>query len=91
MSRDSASEVAWLQHRVGLLIRDQRKTLGWSVDRLARECGMQRAFVAQVQRGSRNVSLGSVAAMLHAMGCQLSVGIVPASAEKKEEGGDGNG
>ena len=43
--------------RFGDRVREQRRRVGWSQERLAHECGLDRSYVGGVERGERNVSL----------------------------------
>ena len=44
-----------------------RGLLGWSQERLALEAGLDRSFVAQVERESRNVSIDNIEKIAHAL------------------------
>lgn len=46
--------------RFGQRLRDLRKARGWSQERLASECGLDRSYVGGVERGERNISLDNI-------------------------------
>ena len=41
----------------GARVRDLRLGIGWSQERLAHECELDRSYIGGVERGERNVSL----------------------------------
>ena len=41
----------------GNRVRACRKAAGWSQERLAHECNLDRSYIGGVERGERNVSL----------------------------------
>lgn len=45
-----------------------RGALGWSQETLALQAGLDRSFVAQVERRSRNVSLDNIEKIANALG-----------------------
>jgi transcriptional regulator with XRE-family HTH domain len=44
----------------GAHLRQLRSAKGWSQERLAQECGLDRSYVGGVERGERNVSLENI-------------------------------
>lgn len=42
---------------LGNRIRRQRKLAGWTQDELAEKIGIDRSFLADVERGKRNISI----------------------------------
>jgi len=44
----------------GAQLRTFRRERGWSQERLAHECGLDRTYVGSVERGERNVSLDNI-------------------------------
>ena len=46
-----------LQKRLGLRVRELRKSLGLSQEALALEAGIDRTYVSQIERGIANASL----------------------------------
>ncbi len=43
--------------KMGMRIRQIRKTKGWSQDTLAKKCGISMSFLGHIERGSRIMSL----------------------------------
>lgn len=43
--------------RIGMRIRQVRKTKGWSQDTLAKKCGISMSFLGHIERGTRIMSL----------------------------------
>lgn len=48
-----------------------RGMLGWSQERLALEAGLDRSFVAQVERESRNLSIDNIEKIATALGVKV--------------------
>jgi transcriptional regulator with XRE-family HTH domain len=44
----------------GARVRAQRTELGWSLEKLADECGIHWSMVGQIERGLRNVGLHNI-------------------------------
>jgi transcriptional regulator with XRE-family HTH domain len=44
----------------GSHLRKLRSSKGWSQERLAQECGLDRSYVGGVERGERNISLENI-------------------------------
>ena len=63
---------------IGLLVRDQRKRLGLTQDRLARRLGTSRLWVLQLEQGKPTAQLGMVLAALNDLAIPLHVGTPPA-------------
>lgn len=53
---------------LGDVIRALRTKRGWSQERLALECGYDRAYVGQLERGQRWPTVEAVWYVLHALG-----------------------
>lgn len=53
--------------RFGAAVRAQRKHLGISQEELAGRAGLHRTYVADVERGARNLSLASIEKLAHAL------------------------
>jgi transcriptional regulator with XRE-family HTH domain len=49
-----------LQHRVGTSIRRRREALGFSQDGFAAHIGMHRAYYSALERGEKNLTLGTL-------------------------------
>jgi len=52
----------------GARIRDLRLAIGWSQERLAHECRLDRSYIGGVERGERNVSLLNIYKIARALG-----------------------
>ena len=61
------------QRELGGVIRARRLLLGRSQEELASDCGMHRTYLGSVERGERNLTLGSVVAIAGALGVTPSV------------------
>lgn len=57
---------------LGEAIHQRRKSLGMSQEDLARESGVDRAFISNVERGKRNPSYGSVASIAEGLRMRMS-------------------
>ena len=62
--------MAWRTGRECLAenLKELRRELGWSQERLALEAGLHRTFVAHVERGTRNISLDNIDKLALALG-----------------------
>jgi transcriptional regulator with XRE-family HTH domain len=59
------------QHPNSLLahnLRALRKSLGWSQEKMAEECGLHRTYIGAIERGERNVTLDTLKQMADALG-----------------------
>ncbi len=56
-----------IQSRFGTAVRARRKHLGISQEQLAERAGLHRTYVADVERGARNLSLASIEKLAHAL------------------------
>ncbi|MFH1741799.1 MAG: helix-turn-helix transcriptional regulator [bacterium] len=61
-----------VRHRFGLRLRELRREKGWSQERLALECGLDRTYVGGIERGERNVSLLNIQKLADALGVPCS-------------------
>src|ERR1700761_467898 len=55
----------------GTTIKSKRSELGMSQEELADRAGLHRTYVSDVERGTRNVSLGSIEKLAHALGLSV--------------------
>jgi CheY-like chemotaxis protein len=55
----------------GTTIKSKRSELGLSQEELADRAGLHRTYVSDVERGTRNVSLGSIEKLAHALGLSV--------------------
>ncbi|WP_194814249.1 UDP-N-acetylglucosamine 1-carboxyvinyltransferase [Nocardia sp. XZ_19_385] len=61
--------------QLGLLVRESRKSKGWTQSQLAAALGTSQSAVNRIERGNQNVSLEMLARVGHALGTELvSVG-----------------
>jgi transcriptional regulator with XRE-family HTH domain len=67
----SADETA-LKRRFGATVRRYRQRLGVSQEELAYRADMHRTYLADVERGVRNLSLSSIARLVGAIDVSLS-------------------
>jgi len=61
-----------IQSRFGTAIRARRKHLGYSQEDLAERAGLHRTYVADVERGARNLSLASIEKLARALGASIA-------------------
>jgi transcriptional regulator with XRE-family HTH domain len=65
-------EFAGLLVELGNSIRTKRKALDWSQRELAERTGLHRTYVADVERGTRNVSIVNVFRLARALRVTVS-------------------
>ena len=53
--------------RLGMRIRQVRKTKGWSQNMLAEKCGISMSFLGHIERGSRIMSLETFVSICQAL------------------------
>jgi len=58
--------------RLGEAIWSRRKRLGMSQEELAESCGVDRAFISDVENGKRNPSVAALAKIAYGLGWKLS-------------------
>jgi transcriptional regulator with XRE-family HTH domain len=61
-----------VKRRYGNAIRQRRHELGWSQEKLAERAGLHRTYIADVERGERNISLEGIVKLTHAL--ELTLG-----------------
>ena len=59
-----------LREVLGYWVRLHRANKGWSQERMALECGLDRTYVSGVERGQWNVSLGNLEIFANTLGVQ---------------------
>lgn len=59
-----------LQKTVGRRIRAHREKLGISQEKLAEQLGYHRTYLGSVERGERNLTLGSLEALAERLGVE---------------------
>lgn len=57
---------------LGRRIRDQRKTLGWTQEKLADEARLDRSYVGGIERGGRNITFTKLCQVCAALGCDVA-------------------
>jgi transcriptional regulator with XRE-family HTH domain len=57
--------------RFGQSIRARRATLDLTQEALAEKAGLHRTYIADIERGTRNISLQSIEKLALALGCSL--------------------
>jgi len=60
-----------IKSRFGTAIRTQRKRLGISQEELAGRAGLHRTYVADIERGARNLSLANIEKLAKALGTTI--------------------
>ncbi|NOZ24253.1 MAG: helix-turn-helix transcriptional regulator [Planctomycetes bacterium] len=60
------------KEKLGFAIRERRHGLGISQEELAGRAALHRTYVADVERGSRNVSLVNIKKLATALGCMVA-------------------
>jgi transcriptional regulator with XRE-family HTH domain len=61
-----------VKEQYGRAVRQRRHELGWSQEYLAAQAGLHRTYVADVERGVRNISLENIVKLTAAL--QLTLG-----------------
>ncbi len=49
-----------IKEKIGLRVRELRKTNGLSQEKFSFECNLDRTYIASIERGKRNVSIVNV-------------------------------
>jgi CheY-like chemotaxis protein len=62
-----------IKSRFGTAVRTRRKQLGLSQEELAGRAGLHRTYVADIERGARNLSLANIEKLAHALGTTIPV------------------
>jgi len=61
-----------LQLRFGVVIRQSRRSLGITQEELAGRAGLHRSYVADVERGARNISIDVIERVAEALNVSIS-------------------
>jgi len=56
----------------GKKLRSLREERGWSQEKLAGECGLDRTYVGSVERGERNIALINICKLAKTLGVSPS-------------------
>src|SRR3954469_7355884 len=60
-----------IKSRFGTAVRTERKRLGISQEELAGRAGLHRTYVADIERGARNLSLANIEKLARALGTTI--------------------
>ena len=58
--------------RFGLRLRELRKEQGYSQERFAAACGLDRTYIGGIERGERNVALRNIESIAQSLGITLA-------------------
>jgi transcriptional regulator with XRE-family HTH domain len=61
-----------IKSRFGIAIRKRRIEIGISQEKLAEISSLHRTYIADVERGKRNISLENIAKLVKALGLSLA-------------------
>lgn len=59
--------MADIKKTFGLRVRNLRKSLGMSQEKLAEKCGLHRTYIGIVERWEKNLTLENIEKMAHAL------------------------
>lgn len=68
---------AALARAIGLRVRQERKSHGWTLDQLAQAAGVSRRLIINVEQGTTNPSVGTLLRLSDALGCGLPALVEP--------------
>jgi transcriptional regulator with XRE-family HTH domain len=71
---------------VGIQVRNLRKRVGYSQEKLADCCGLDRTYIGGIERGERNVSLENIVKISKVLGVSPSRLLKTISIEKDPDG-----
>ena len=58
--------------RFGLRLRELRKEQGYSQERFAAACGLDRTYIGGIERGERNVALRNIESIAQTLGISMA-------------------
>jgi transcriptional regulator with XRE-family HTH domain len=61
-----------IRERFGFAVRSQRETLGLTQEELAEKAGIHRTYLADIERGKRNLALINIERLAAALSLSLS-------------------
>ena len=64
-------EVSMIQEKVGQRIRELRGQLGISQEELAARANLDRTYITSVERGKRNISIGTLEKIVVQLNCTM--------------------
>src|ERR1700722_10377441 len=70
VEREAVEKIA-IEKRLGISVKNWRPRLGLPQDALALRAGLQRSYISDVERGSRNISLKSIEKLADALGISI--------------------
>lgn len=62
---------------IGLLVREQRKSRGWTQDTFAQKLGVSRLWVVQMELGKSTAQIGLVLRALNELGLPMQIDLSP--------------
>ena len=76
-----------IRRRFGQRLRELRHEKGLSQEELALQCGLDRSYVGQIERGERNLSLENIHKLADALGVPASELLLPIGSKSSIRGG----
>lgn len=61
-----------IKEKIGLRLRELRTAKGLSQEKFSFECGLDRTYIASIERGKRNVSVVNIEKIAKALGISVS-------------------
>src|SRR5436190_107868 len=74
-----------IKSRFGTAVRTERKRLGISQEELAGRAGLHRTYVADIERGARNLSLANIEKLAKALGTSIPALFTEAAGSRAAE------
>lgn len=65
------AQSADILERFGERVRELRKAKGWSQEKFAHQCGLDRTYMGGVERGERNLALRNIERLAAALGISI--------------------
>lgn len=72
-----------IRKKLGIRVRELRKSMGWSQEELGEKAGLHPTYIGGIERGERNVSLDNVAKLSSAF--KMSVAELFEFSEKEDD------
>lgn len=73
-----------IKHRFGRAIKKRRSELGISQEELAERSNLHRTYIADIERGTRNVSLENIERLAKALNISIAILFANYNVEVKE-------
>lgn len=64
--------------RLGIRVREERQRLGYSQEQLAHLAGLDRTYMSDIERGTRNIGIKNLVEVASALGCHPADLLMPA-------------